>query len=102
MHKHLQEVTKNEYAKSRGLLGNVGYVSAYGLRGCVCYVGPIITWVAWVTWVKIFFTWVALVKYIFAWVFAWDKNFCLGQFLGGSSKKNLYWRFLTNILVADD
>ena len=74
------------------------------MHGCV---GSIITWVPWVTRVKIFFTWVInftwvpWIKCIFKWVFARVKNFCLGQFLVGSSKKNLDWRFHNNILVAD-
>lgn len=43
-----------ESAKSRGLRGNVGYVSAWveWVRGCMGCVVHIFTWV---TWVKIFF-----------------------------------------------
>ena len=48
-------------------------------RGCVVCVSQIFTWIARVTWVKIFFKWViiftcvAWVKYIFVWV----KFFCV-------------------------
>ena len=46
-----------EFAKSRGLRGNVGYAGAWSAwaRG---YMGQFMTRVAWVAWVKIFFTWV--------------------------------------------
>ena len=66
-----------ESAKSRGLRGNVGYLSAW-VRGSVGCVGQIFTWVAWV---KIFFTWVI----IFTWV-AWVKIFCAGQIFLRESK----------------
>ena len=38
--------------------------------GCVSYVGSIITLVAWVTWIKIFFTWVNILR---------GHNFYVGQ-----------------------
>ena len=46
--------------------------------------GQIFTWVAWVTWVKIFFTWVIIFMWV-GWVkitFAWVKIFCMGLSVG--------------------
>ena len=56
-----------ESAKLRGLRGNVRYVGSVGcvgpwVRGSVGCVGQFFTWVAWVTWVKIFFTWVNILR----------------------------------------
>ena len=96
-------VSHLESAKSRELRGNVGCVGSWvrDLRGSNYYVGCVGYVDQNIFYVVITFTWVAWVNYIFAWVFAWVKNFCLGQFFGGSSKKNLNWRFHNNILVAD-
>ena len=99
--RYFSDISIKESAKSLGLPDNVGYVGAWvtwfqllrGLRG-LRWSKYFFTWV-------IIFTWVAWVKCIFVWVFAWVKNFCLSQFLGGSPKKNLDWHFHNKILVAD-
>ena len=58
------EILKIHMYLMTSLLNHVGYAVTWvtRVRGCVCYVGPIITWVAWVTWVKIFFTWVNILR----------------------------------------
>ena len=79
---------RKESAKLRGLLGNVGYVSAWvaWVPGCVGCVGQIFTWVVWV---KIFLTLVSMLRgsyflrglrglvFLDGWAFfTWAKIFC--------------------------
>ena len=79
---------RKESAKLRGLLGNVGYVSAWvaWVPGCVGCVGQIFTWVVWV---KIFLTLVSMLRgsyflrgllglvFLDGWTFfTWAKIFC--------------------------
>ena len=79
---------RKESAKLRGLLGNVGYVSAWvaWVPGCVGCVGQIFTWVVWV---KIFLTFVSMLRgsyflrglrglvFLDGWTFfTWAKIFC--------------------------
>ena len=48
----------------RGLRGNVAYVGPWvaWIRGSVDCMGQFFTWVAWVTWVKMFFTRVNILR----------------------------------------
>ena len=73
------------------------------MRGNVCYVGcvgQIFTWVAWVTWVKIFFTWVAWVRIFLrgslrgSKFFTWIQNFCVSQILFTR------WYYFTRLVLS--
>ena len=67
------------------------------MRGCV---SQFFTWVAWVTWVKIFFAQVNMLRGLniflrgsecFEWVFAWVKIFCVDPRLYGSMFFFIAW-----------
>ena len=95
---------QKESTKSRGLRCSVGPWVAW-VRGYVGCVSQNFTWVAWVTWVKIFFMWVNILRVSYflqglrgsniflrgSNFFAWVQNFLRGSLRG--------WQFFAWVTI---